>query len=1262
METTESKSENPTKPTRKKFNLGTLYRYSTRGERWLLLLGSVCAFAEGAAMPAFSYVFGSVLDTVGNNGPDVMESMEKLALAMLLIAVGIFFLASAWSGLFSWTAVRQTNRLRRAYLAAVLSKDISWFDLHSPGEIPSRLADDMDKYQNAISQKAGMALMNISQAMSGMLLGFIAGWQLALVVLGGIPLIGIAMVMLTRAMGKSATEGQASYAKAGSIAEEVLMSIRTVTSFGGQGYEINRYTGNLEGARRSGTKIGTQVGISLGLVMLVTFWSYALTFWFGSWLVQNNITNTFTGKTWTIAEVIVVFFSVLMGTFGLGQIGPSISAFTEGTAVLRTIYEVIESSSDIEPSMLRKRENDNALVAIKHWKMNNPPSPPAVLSLSSIHLSSVRFHYPARPEVPVLRSVSLTIRAGQKVALVGESGSGKSTIISLIERFYDPIEGRVLINELVDIKTIPPRELRAMFGYVGQEPVMFATSVRGNLTYGFSASEMPSEAEIIDSLKMANVYSFVRSLPEGLDTYCGSGGSQMSGGQKQRLAIARALLRNPQVLLLDEATSALDNESEKMVQQTIDSLNTISRNLTTISVAHRLSTIRNSDVIFVLQRGELIQQGTHDELMANHAGLYKSLVSAQVGDAGDTLTAESTITLPRQLTDEPTSAPVIPSPPEKLEEQIDKERQDAIAKSYSVPYGRLLAFTKPERWLYFPAIFGAAVKGVAFPIHALIFSAVIGWFYTAPDLSAKIRQGCLEYVGLGIAVFFGIVLDIGIFAYISEWFTLRVRATCFTHMLSQDMSFFDKPENSPAKLQLALSTLASRMNAITTNVIGIVFEVAAAIIAGMVIAFIASPKLAAVLTASLPIVVGTSAVATKVMLGATQEDKNLSRQAAQVASEAVQNMRTVRSLNGEREVIASYEKLSSRKIEIDQRKSWSNGLIFGFSMCSLFLPYALGYWYGGKLVANDELDIQAMTQALIGLLLGAMGAGQALSFMADVAAAKTAAHDVFELLDTESKISPFDESNDGEKVAVDLTGPIEFSDVYFSYPQRPDVPILRGLTFSVQPGQKVALVGPSGNGKSTVMALLQRFYDPASGAITIGGRNIQEFSVPALRACMGYVGQEPVLFDATMRDNVLYGNRGAGDEDLERVQKLAKLDFVNEESVQWDTVLGPKGGLLSGGQKQRTAIARALIRDPKILLLDEATSALDSASEKVVQTAIDAATAGRTTFVIAHRLSTIEDADIILVILEGRVVESGTHVELMSKQGPYYQLYKKGQK
>jgi ABC-type multidrug transport system fused ATPase/permease subunit len=290
--------------------------------------------------------------------------------------------------------------------------------------------------------------------------------------------------------------------------------------------------------------------------------------------------------------------------------------------------------------------------------------------------------------------------------------------------------------------------------------------------------------------------------------------------------------------------------------------------------------------------------------------------------------------------------------------------------------------------------------------------------------------------------------------------------------------------------------------------------------------------------------------------------------------------------------------------------------------------------------------------------------GEALGFMPDINEAKTASHDVFELLDASPGIDPV--TVPAGAVTDDGDGSIVFDDVHFAYPQRPDVPILQGLSFKVKKGQKVALVGPSGGGKSTVIALLERFYDPAKGSITIGGQHdLKRMNVSWWRQQIGYVGQEPVMFDLSLVENVKYGcSSSVTQSDLDSVAAASNMDFISggsNNSLQWTSSLGPRGGLLSGGQKQRAAIARAQLRKPRIMLFDEATSALDSNSEKLVQAALERSMVGRTSFTIAHRLSTIVDSDLILVIAQGRLVEQGTHSELMQLRGTYYSQFMQGQ-
>lgn len=286
-----------------------------------------------------------------------------------------------------------------------------------------------------------------------------------------------------------------------------------------------------------------------------------------------------------------------------------------------------------------------------------------------------------------------------------------------------------------------------------------------------------------------------------------------------------------------------------------------------------------------------------------------------------------------------------------------------------------------------------------------------------------------------------------------------------------------------------------------------------------------------------------------------------------------------------------------------------------------------------------------------------MGAGFAMGFAPDAAKGKLAAHDVFRLIDRESKVDAMTPLGSHKSLG---DGTIEFVDVKFTYPHRLELPVLKGLSWTATKGQSVAFVGPSGSGKSTVIQLLQRFYDPTSGEVKVGGVDLKEFNIEYWRQQVGFVGQEPILFDMTLEENVKYGKTNATQAELEKAAEMANMDYVLNGKIAWNSPVGPKGGKLSGGQKQRAAIARALIREPSILLLDEATSALDSESEKIVQKALDVAKQGRTTFTIAHRLSTIQDCNLICVIVSGILSEKGTHEELMKQQGVYYNLVQKG--
>merc|ERR1712136_370948 len=363
--------------------------------------------------------------------------------------------------------------------------------------------------------------------------------------------------------------------------------------------------------------------------------------------------------------------------------------------------------------------------------------------------------------------------------------------------------------------------------------------------------------------------------------------------------------------------------------------------------------------------------------------------------------------------------------------------------------------------------------------------------------------------------------------------------------------------------------------------------------------------------------------------------------AGKISTETTINMRTVVSLTKEKDFYRRFAEACVDPYLASKRKSYYYGIAFGMSQSIIFFAYAALYRFGAYLVA---------------VIFGAMAVGQASSFAPDYAEAKLAANRLFKLFDRVPEIDIDDESGDQPNESQGL---INYTNIKFNYPTRPDVQVLKGLMASIKPGQTVALVGQSGCGKSTCVQLLERFYDPNDGSVHLDSKNVKDYQLGYLRSQFGIVSQEPVLFDASIGDNIRYGdlNNNHTDEEVIQAAKDSNIhDFIQSLAEGYKTNVGSKGTQLSGGQKQRVAIARALLRNPKMLLLDEATSALDAESEKVVQDALDKASEGRTCIIIAHRLSTIKNADAIFVIENGKVVESGSHDELIATKGSYYSL------
>ncbi|ELK28187.1 Bile salt export pump [Myotis davidii] len=1254
-----------------------LFRFSSTTDIWLMFVGGLCAFLHGLAHPGVLLIFGTMTDVfidyetelqelqipgkacvnntiVWTNSSLSQNVTNGMPCGLMDIESEMIKFASYYAG--TAVAVLITGYIQTGQLdiipdilpdkAAVAGAKVEAVRDDDAVIKAFLISSDINKINDAIADQMAIFIQRMTTSICGFLLGFYQGWKLTLVIISVSPLIGLGAAIIGLSVSTFTDHELKAYAKAGSVADEVISSIRTVAAFGGEKKEVERYEKNLVFAQRWGIRKGIVMGFFTGFMWCLIFLCYALAFWYGSKLVLDD-------GEYTAGALVQIFLSVIVGALNLGNASSCLEAFATGRAAATSIFETI----DQKPVIDCMSEDGYKLDRIN----------------GEIQFHNVTFHYPSRPEVKILNNLSMVIKPGEMTAVVGSSGAGKSTALQLIQRFYDPSAGMVTLDGH-DIRSLNIQWLRAQIGIVEQEPVLFSTTIAENIRYGREGATME---DIVRAAKEANAYNFIMDLPQQFDTLVGEGGGQMSGGQKQRVAIARALVRNPKILLLDMATSALDNESESMVQE---ALSKIQHGHTIISVAHRLSTVRAADVIIGFEHGAAVERGTHEELL-ERKGVYFTLVTLQSqGDQAlneegikgkdDTEGAllESKQTFSRgsyraslrasirqrsktqlsYLVQEPALTGV---DRKSTYEEDRKDKNVPVEEEIEpAPVRRILKLNAPE-WPYMVVgSVGAAVNGAVTPLYAFLFSQILGVMCLVFILIFK-ELKCLKYriTQKGYA-----------FAKSGELLTKRLRKFGFRAILGQDIGWFDDLRNSPGALTTRLATDASQVQGAAGSQIGMMVNSLTNIVVAMIVAFFCSWKLSLVIVCFLPFLALSGAVQTRMLTGFASQDKQALESAGQITSEALSNIRTIAGIGKERQFIEAFERELVKPFKTAIRKANVYGFCFGFSQCIVFVANSASYRYGGYLIYNEGLHFSYVFRVISSVVLSGTALGKAYSYTPSYAKAKISAARFFQLLDRRPPINVYS----GAGVKWDnFQGQIDFVDCKFTYPSRPDVQVLNGLSISVSPGQTLAFVGSSGCGKSTSVQLLERFYDPDQGKVMIDGHDSKRVNVQFLRSNIGIVSQEPVLFACSITDNIKYGDN-TRDIPMEKVieaSKQAQLhDFVMSLPEKYETNVGSQGSQLSRGEKQRIAIARAIVRDPKILLLDEATSALDTESEKTVQVALDKAREGRTCIVIAHRLSTIQNSNIIAVMSQGTVIEKGTHKELMAQKGAYYKLVTTG--
>ncbi|KAJ6263667.1 ABC multidrug transporter MDR5 [Drechslerella dactyloides] len=1210
-----------------------VFRYASLTDRLLYGLAVIMAIASGASLPIMTVVFGQFTSKfnafASNTGPSgsaqFLRDVNSFLLYFIYLFIGRFATTFIATTCATIAATRTVRALRQAFLGHLLRMDVAHFDRSGSTATARQVTANGNKINSGIAEKLVLVVQAVSMFFAAFIVALIVQRKLALITMMSIipATIVVANVCLVLDEKLEAVITRL-YTRVSTLAQEAFGSIRAVHAFSAGDKLVERYDGYLVEAHREGDR---KSSIHLVFFPFHFFFMYAgtaLAFWQGYRMFRS-------GEIENVGTVFTIQMALMMAAAGLAQLSPYTMAISAASTAAAELFEVIDKPSQLDSldASGDKPERCNGEIVV----------------------SNVDFAYPTRPTAQVLKNFTIRFPAGKTTALVGASGSGKSTCVGLLERWYEPLSGSITLDGK-QLSEYNIKWLRSQIQLVQQEPVLFAGTVFENVARGFldhqrTLPEAEQRQLVQDACILSNAHDFIMQLPNGYDTQVGERASRLSGGQKQRVAIARSIISNPRILLLDEATSALDPKAEKIVQ---DALARVSKGRTTITIAHRLSTIKKADSIAVIANSAVAEQGTHEELIALDRH-YAALVRAQ--DLRDKAEPSTSLALdPDDEEKDDTELGLTRTRTVASKAEASKAAKKAATEG-TLNYGItkclwLLLSEQENMWgIYVVMTILCAIAAAVYPAQAILFSRIFNVF-TLPHSEADTKANFY-------ALMFFIVALATIVAYApmgwisnteSQKMSHAYRKEMFSIALRQDMTFYDYEENSSGALAAKISSLPEQlvdmMSMNMTLMVIVVFNVVAG---GML------PLIAA----------GYYRMRLEVALDAANGERFAA--SASIASEAVAAIRTVASLTLEEEVLATF----SAKLGEVVTKSFETVLLrmalYSAAQSLDFLAMALGFWYGARLLARGEYDATQFFVIFIGVIFAGQAAGQFFGFTTSLSKAAEAANYIFWLRSLEPTIAVTDENKD---CSPDGDDDITFNNVGFAYPQRQQNPVLRGIDITIHPSQFIALVGASGCGKTTIISLLERFYDPTHGHLLHGATPVSSFSPVLYRSHLSLVQQEPTLYAGSVRDNILLGLPTAtpipSSEIAAALGNACKManayDFIMSLPDGLDTSCGAYGTQFSGGQRQRIAIARALIRNPRVLLLDEATSALDTMSERLVQGAIDAARtkSGRITVAVAHRLSTVVNADVIYVFAEGRVVEQGTHGELLARRGRYYQM------
>ena len=973
-------------------------------------------------------------------------------------------------------------------------------------------------------------------------------------------------------------------------------------------------------------------------------------------IMQYNHTATRYTRLWerpmTLYTVIINSFAyflvpVAVILTGMGEgVGTVLVNLILFVLVTPVFSECVMKSMYIGQAFAQADEAVRRLDSLTDYPTLKETAEPVQPATYGITFSNVTFAYPGT-DTDVLKNVTFTVQQGKRVALVGASGSGKTTIARLVPRFYDVDGGSVRIGG-VDVRDISHKELMRTVSFVFQNPQLIKTTILENIVYGRPEATME---EVNRAVEMAQCREIIDRLPDGLDTVIGTEGTYLSGGERQRIALARAFLKNAPVIVLDEATAFADPENEHLMQA---ALRELTRGKTVITIAHRLTSVADADEILVIDNGRIAERGTHDTLLGMKGIYYnrwneycravnwtieKHRQPAKDGKQASTSTAERAQgTQHSGVSDMDFAAKATSSSPQGRSGRAfaSLRRRFALSEKGARDFCRGVAWTTVfDIVLMLPAVF----------VFVFLDDTLRPLLGGTPSTG----HGLAYYALLALA-FMAVMYVVGVFQYRSTYTSVydesaNRRISLAEKLRRLPLAFFGEKNLSDLTATI-MDDCTDLEHTFSHSVPQLFASLASIALIAVGMAFYCW-QLAAALFWVVPVAMGILLLSNRSMRRSNTVNYKNKRAVTEVIQEGLDTIQEIKSYGQESRYTAKLDRAVDYYEHVMTRGELMLGVLVNGSQSILKLGLATVVIAGAGLVAAGTVDVFTF---LVFLVIGSRVYSPINEVLNNIAALSYLKIRINRM--NEMERMPVQE---GADIRINGNYDICFDNVNFSYETGKKV--LNDVSFTARQGEITALIGPSGGGKSTAAKLAARFWDVNSGRITLGGVDISTIDPEALLRNFSVVFQDVVLFNASVIDNIRIGRRDATDEEVLRVARLACCDeFVSKLPDGYHTVIGENGQTLSGGERQRISIARALLKDAPVVLLDEATASLDVENETLIQAGISELVKNKTVLIIAHRMRTIANADKILVLGNGKIIEQGTPGELKARGGYFARM------